>query len=54
MKVGDLVVWTDYNENLRHGLIMSEQRRDKYYEVLIDGNIKFCHEINLEVISESR
>ena len=54
MKVGDLVVWTDYKKTLRYGLIVSEPRLDKYYEVLMGGKIEFCHKLNLEVISESR
>lgn len=54
MKIGDLVIWQDYRKILRHGLILSDLRRDSYREVLVDGKIEFCHEINLEVISESR
>lgn len=54
MKIGDLVAWTDYRESLRYGLILSDLRRDKYYDVLVDGKIEFCHERNLELISESR
>ena len=54
MKVGDLVRWLDPRSNWRHGLIVSILSGPGYYDVLIDGKIEFCHERNMEFVSESR
>jgi|1_EtaG_2_1085319.scaffolds.fasta_scaffold06077_4 hypothetical protein len=52
MNLGDLVKVKYSDKHL--GIIISALNSDKYYDVLIGGKICFCHESNLEVISESR
>ena len=57
VKVGDLVMWLDPWKVRRTGLvsaIIMTDRKEDYYDVLVDGKIEFCHRNNLEVISESR
>ena len=54
MKVGDLVRWLDPWKIKRLGLILDRLHRDGYYDVLVGDKIEFCHEGNMEVISESR
>ena len=58
MKVGDLVKWLDPWKIKRLGLIVIslpiEDAHGDYYDVLVDGKIEFCHENNMELISEGR
>ncbi len=56
MKVGDMISWLDPWKIKRLGLIAAVLNcaQDGYYDVLVDGKIEFCHESNMELISESR
>ena len=56
MKVGDMISWLDPWKAKRLGLIVAALNcaQDGYYDVLVDGKIEFCHESNMELISESR
>jgi len=58
VKVGDLVRWLDPWKVKRLGMILdradSAPCGDGYYDVLVDGKTEFCHESNMELISESR
>ena len=55
MKVGDMVSWLDPWKTKRLGLIAASLIPGSgYYDVLVDGKIEFCHESNMELISEGR
>ena len=56
MKIGDLVKWVDPWKIKRLGLIVASLNlsQDGYYDVLVDSKIEFCHQSNMELISESR
>ena len=57
MKVGDLIKWLDPWKVKRLGLIVAYARNSgegNYYDVLVAGKIEFCHQSNMELISESR
>ena len=55
-KVGDMISWLDPWKTKRLGLIVAALNcaQDGYYDVLINDKIFFCHESNMELISESR
>jgi|19_taG_2_1085344.scaffolds.fasta_scaffold16464_6 hypothetical protein len=52
MQVGDLV---KYRDNGAIGLVMKKsQPKNAHYHVLLDGQTRYLHESELEVINASR